>query len=187
MIRTFIAVEIDEATRKDLADEVAYLRHQAPKVRWVEPEAYHLTLKFLGGVAEPELPEIFEAMELAAAEAEPFSLEITGLGVFPNLHAPRTVWAGCGLGADALSTLAQTVESHLDAVGYPPERRPYHPHLTLGRVKQPRDGAGLADALADAARTQFGLVDVDEVVIFMSERRKSGPRYTPMQRIALAG
>lgn len=185
MIRTFLALPLDEATRAALADEIGHLRTHAPKVKWVRPESLHLTLKFLGNLPEADLPEVFEATDAAAEEVAPYSLHVEGLGCFPHPGRMRTVWAGCGAGRDETVRLAGAVEEAFEAVGYERERRAFHPHVTLGRVKVPRDAAALPDPLADGARQGYGIVDVDAVAVMMSELKRSGARYTVMHHAPL--
>lgn len=187
MIRTFIAVEIPDTVRKKLVRDIDALREHAPLVKWAKPENLHLTLRFLGDVKENDLDELFDAVSDAVAESEPFALEIRGIGAFPNWRHPRVVWAGCAEGDREASRLAGLVESACVDLGYERERRPFRAHLTLGRVKEPSHALGLYDAAKMLEDKPFGYVDVDEVVVFMSSLRRTGPVYAPMARIPLSG
>lgn len=180
MIRTFIALEINAETRDAIMDDVAVLKHDFPRIKWVGPESLHVTLKFLGDVGQRDLNDIFSAVDEAAARYEPFVVDIETLGVFPNWHAPRVVWAGCGEGVDEVVSLHKDVESSLAELGYDQEKRAFNPHVTLGRIKLPADGYGLFDATRDMLNTNYGFMDVDAVTVFMSELKRSGPVYTPM-------
>ncbi len=185
MIRTFIAVAVTPETCEELGREIAYLKACLPRIRWVLAENLHLTLKFFGNVPDKDLPEIFQAANEAAAGATAFTLDIERLGCFPDSRRPRVIWAGCGAGADQLTQLAERVEAACCRRGYARDRRRFSPHLTIGRVKQPRDAEGLSAPLEDARRTLFGSVDVAELVVCMSELKKSGAVYTPMHRAPL--
>lgn len=187
MIRTFLAVEIDEAVTHALLQEVARLKPHFPRINWVKPDNLHLTLKFIGNLPPDDLPELFAAAEQAAAEAEAFPLEVTGVSAFPDLLHPRAVFAGCGEGTAAAIALSGRIEEYVAPLGYPSEARPYHPHFTLGRVKQPADARGLAEFITADKQPVFGTIDVSEIVVFMSELKKHGARHTPMQRIPLRG
>lgn len=185
MIRTFVGIELDEATRGLLADEIAYLKHAAPAVRWVAPENLHLTLKFVGDVRERDLPELLATVSEVTAQHDPFSLRVLGLGVFPRPDRPRVLWAGCAEGSDQATRLARDLEAACARIGYPPEKRPYRPHITLGRVKNPRDADEAILRIEDGANTDFDSTDVRSAVVFMSELTKSGAEYTPMHHAML--
>ena len=187
MIRTFIAVEVPEPVREKLSREIAFMKAGAPLVKWSRPENIHLTLRFLGDVKETDLEELFEAVRESVEAVAPFALEMKGIGAFPNWRHPRVVWAGCGEGEGEATGLAAAVEEACVELGYEPERRPFRPHLTLGRVKQPADAMGLAEAVRGAENKPFGYLDVDEVVVFMSSLRRTGPVYSPMARFDLNG
>lgn len=185
MIRTFIAVPVTEEVESALVADMRILRQAAPRVRWVETCGMHLTLKFLGDVAEPDLEELFDAVREAAAELTAFAVEMSDLGVFPHWGSPRVVWAGCGEGGDDLRLLARRVEDACEDLGYPREVRPFAPHLTLGRIKLPADAHGLQSAVNTIENQNYGFLDVDEAVVYMSELRRSGPVYSPMFRAPL--
>lgn len=185
MIRTFIAVELPEEVRENLARQIGLFKNHAPLVKWSRPDNLHLTLRFLGDVKEPDLEELFDAMENAVDGIQPFALEVLGTGAFPNWRHPRVVWAGCGEGAEDAIALAEAVENACVDLGYEKEHRPFQPHLTLGRVKQPADAMGLSEAVRGLEKKEFGYVDVDAVVVFMSSLRRTGPVYSPMARFEL--
>lgn len=187
MIRTFIAAEIPPSVRDKLSRQLTAFKTSAPLVKWSHPENLHLTLRFLGDVKEDELDELFDATEDAVAAIPAFALEIRGVGAFPNWRHPRVVWAGCGEGTEDALALASAVEESCVDLGYERERRPFRPHLTLGRVKQPADAYGLAEAVMGLEGKPFGYIDIDSVVVFMSTLRRGGPVYSPMARIALGG
>lgn len=187
MIRTFIAIELSKAIREKLDREIDRCRPAAPLVKWSKPENLHMTLRFLGDVKENDLDELFEAVEEAVADQSSFALEVRGVGAFPNWRHPRVVWAGCGEGSEEAVALAEAIEGACVALGYERERRPFRPHFTLGRVKQPADARGLDDVAAASEDRQFGYLDVDAVVVFMSSLRRIGPVYSPMARFQLGG
>lgn len=187
MIRTFIAAEIPDDVRAGLSREMERLRLSAPRIKWSHPDNLHLTFRFLGDVKENDLDELFDTVGDAVASLTPFALEVKGVGAFPNWRHPRVVWAGGGEGADDAVALAEAVEDACAELGYERERRPFRPHLTLGRVKLPADGYGLRDAVAGLEEKHFGYIDIDSVEVFMSTLRRTGPVYSPMARLRLGG
>ena len=151
------------------------------------PHQFHFTLKFLGETPEERLPAAREAAERAAAGAAPFDLALEGLGAFPDAGPPRVVWAGCGEGREALAALARAVEEAFGEAGFPREPRPFSPHLTVGRVKDPRKvpGRSFRDALARESGRGFGIVPARELVLFRSDLSPAGPTYYPLVRVPL--
>jgi 2'-5' RNA ligase len=186
-MRLFIALELDEETRSELAEEIAHLAGHHPKIRWVAPENLHVTLQFLGNVEDNAVPEICAAMDEAAAVSSPFDLEIRDLGCFPRPDRPRVVWAGCGIGSEQTVRLARDLGAVLEPIGFPPEKRAFTPHVTIGRVKQPGHAQGIETLLADPQTVLFGHMDVPHMTLFMSETKREGPRYSPMYRCNLNG
>lgn len=187
MIRTFIGLELSDAVVTHLVKRVDALYRIAPQIRWVHRDALHLTLRFLGNLPAEDLREVFDAVECTAAETAPLILAIRGIGVFPDTRRTRTVWAGIHQGENELLALVDALSDTLAACGYPPERRPFHPHVTLGRVSHPRDAEPLAPYYADLESVSYGSCEISHLVVFMSELRRGGARYTPMQRVPLGG
>jgi len=184
-VRSFVAVALPDAIRAELADAVARLRAHAPRLAWVPAENLHLTLRFLGGLDPVALAAAGEAVTAVAAAAAPFEVALGGLGGFPTARAPRVVWAGVVAGGEALAALHRSLERELAARGFPPEERPYHAHVTLGRARDPRGGQALGDVLTPAAR--FGRLRVEAVHLMRSELGRGAARYAELLAARLAG
>lgn len=186
-IRAFIAVAVDEAIIARLAALQGELRRADAPVAWVRPGGMHLTLKFLGNVPEERIPAIGEAMREVAASRKPFRIGVEGTGAFPNLRRPRVIWADVREGREALIELAAAVDGALVGVGFPPEDRPFSPHLTLGRVKMPNRLEQMMALLASHAQDRFGEMLVTGMILFQSELSPQGAKYTPLRHAALGG
>ena len=152
-IRAFIALQIPQVARSVLKETIQSLGDRVPEgVRWVDPSGIHLTLKFLGNVVPTQADEVLEAMLQPAASVAPFWINLYGLqpaasvapfwinlyglGTFPNKKKPRVVWAGIQGDLDLLMELQEKLEGAMWGLGFARERRPFSPHLTLGRVKE---------------------------------------------------
>ena len=150
--------------RQRLWDAIGPVRVRGLPVKWVRPEALHLTLKFLGEVDEVNEPSLQGALGQVADEARPVSLHIEGFGVFPDYQRPRIVWVGVAPDP-ALELLQHRVEQVFAPLGFPTEARAFRPHITLGRAgrdARPRDFIGLEDALTPVTFVETVLVaDVD--------------------------
>ncbi len=185
-IRSFIAVVLGPAVRSALAEEIERLRGTGTGVAWVAPENLHVTLKFLGWVEPPRLELVDGSLDRAVTGMAPFDLSIEALGAFPTPTRPRVIWAGIADGKAELAALADRVERELSALGFAGEERAFSPHVTLGRVKEPRKNPDLGDALAMAAGRRFGTVPVDRVVLMRSDLSPRGARYTELSSHGLA-
>ncbi|RMF65796.1 MAG: RNA 2',3'-cyclic phosphodiesterase [Calditrichaeota bacterium] len=183
-IRTFIAIELPDDLRRRIAAAQAELKQTRERVGWTRPENIHLTLRFLGDVAQERIPAVADAMGNAAAGFSVFSVTVAGLGAFPNLKRPRVLWVGVQDPGGELTELARRLENALNEIGFERERRPFRPHLTLGRVKSPPSRA-FCDRLAQA-RFDPGQVRVSEIVLMKSDLRPTGAVYTPLNRVALS-
>ena len=137
-----------------------------------------MTLKFLGQVDAARLDAIAAGLRDAATGLAGFDAVVAGLGAFPSSTHPRVVWAGVAEGAPRLTDLAARVERACAALGFPPEDRPFSPHITLGRVRIPRRDARLAGLLDAAAGEAFGRVRVERLVLMESQLSPRGARYT---------
>ena len=136
-IRSFIAIELPDELKLELTRLQAKLKlGKQSSVKWVDPYAIHLTLKFLGNVAVDRVDTIIGAMQESVEGISPFDLEINELGVFPNLRRVQVVWVGMGGQIDRLRQLQQNIESNLASLGFAPESRQFTPHLTLARVRE---------------------------------------------------
>ena len=184
-IRAFIAVPVDEAILTRLLELQQQLRQTEAPVSWTRPAGMHLTVKFLGNMSEALLPSIAAALAGIAGERAPFRISVEGTGGFPNLRRPRVLWAGIEQGKDALIELATAVDAALTTHGFPPETRPYNPHLTLGRIKEPNNLARLIALLQSHAGDHFGEMIARELILFRSELSSAGARYTPLHRLTL--
>jgi len=187
-VRTFVAVELDDACCRALAGAVERLRPVAAGVRWVRPEAMHLTLKFIGEIDELAVPRAIEAMRPAADAAGPFTMAIAGLSGFPPRGTPRVIHVGVEEPDGTLTALQAAVEQALaEELGVAPEKRRWTPHITLGRVKDRRRCPRMEQIAAALPDQDFGEVRVGSFVLMQSELRPTGAVYTPLHRFALGG
>jgi 2'-5' RNA ligase len=184
-IRAFIAIAITPVMRAQLAAVQEALRAAGADVGWVRPDGIHVTLKFLGEVEVARCAAIEEALSRAVAGQAPFALHLAGVGVFPSARAPRIIWAGVMAGAEPLTAIAAEIEAAMVPLGFPPESRPFRPHLTLGRVKPPHGGESLRAGLVQCAQRDFGAVPVTECGLYRSDLTPQGAHYTRLHAAQL--
>jgi 2'-5' RNA ligase len=188
-MRLFVALDIDAAIRQRLAEFVSDLRAHAPAVRFVGPETFHVTLKFIG--ESSRLDELRRA--LGAVRAAPVALTFRDCGFFPSPQRPRVFWAGIEAGAE-LQHLAGQIDEALRPLGVTSEPGPYKPHLTLARAGsgKPRGGGGtdsglhaVRQYLIGKAAPEFGRMTAHEFILFQSMLSPGGAIYTPLAHYPL--
>ena len=188
--RLFIAIELPPQVQAVLAAARVRLDRHTLAVRWVDPASAHLTLKFLGATPPDRVERIVAATKEAARLHHFFTLSTAGLGVFPSSKAPRVVWLGLSGSLAELRDLQADIERLVAPLGYPAERRPFSPHLTLGRTAKDASptelaaiGATINASTAEAAATWR----VSTVSLMRSELGAGGARYTALARLDLGG
>jgi 2'-5' RNA ligase len=182
LLRAFIALEIPASIQQAIQQQTAGLRKSADSslVRWVPADNLHLTLKFLGDVSSTNLQFVTQMLSREADQHPSFSMEISGIGAFPNPRRPRVIWIGIHA-REVLPALYHGLETATTRLGYPPEERPFSPHLTIGRVKQtvsPADLQRIRAALKATNIGQLGKADVTAVYLMKSDLKPTGSEYS---------
>jgi len=155
----------------------------APGVRWVDPESMHLTVKFLGEVPDRRIPELCTALSRIAGRCEPFDLRVRSTGCFPPHGGVRVVWVGLEETTGRLAACQRLCEDTFAEMGFAREDRDFVPHLTLGRVKDPRQASGLRQVVASHAAFEAGTVSVNRIVLFESRLSPQGAHYVPVSHV----
>lgn len=184
-MRLFVAVNLPPALRDAVWTAAEPARRATASVRWVRPEGMHLTLKFLGEVADERLGELCHALARSAAGLRSFVLALEGGGVFPGATRPRVFWVGL-VAAPALELLQHAVEREIAPLGFPSEARPFRPHLTLGRAERRAGTAELRRAAERLSAATFqGEALIESVDLMRSTLSPRGASYDVVHRAAL--
>jgi RNA 2',3'-cyclic 3'-phosphodiesterase len=191
ILRTFIAIELNEALHVALRSVQEKLKRQTPpgSVKWVGPDGIHLTLKFLGDTPASRIHEIEAALRVACTGLEPFEFSVEGRGCFPNFHRPRVIWVAVREKSTSLTRLQAAVERTVAPLGWPTEARSFSPHLTLGRVNKGADepmAAAIGQAVERTVIEQIGLQRVTAVSLMQSDLRSTGAVYFRLLHIPLS-
>ncbi|MGC8782457.1 MAG: RNA 2',3'-cyclic phosphodiesterase [Anaerolineae bacterium] len=190
ILRTFIAIELDEPLRQALGHVQGKFKRQiaARDVRWVAIENLHLTLKFLGDTPRSRLPEVEAALRAACSAHAAFEIGFEGRGCFPNFRRPRVIWVAVRDRGQALARLQADVEKHIAPLGWPTEERGFSPHLTLGRVARGVDRdteEAIGQIVEKTVVEQIGVQRVTAVSLMQSDLRPAGPIYTRLLHVPL--
>lgn len=180
-LRCFVAVKVPLGRAQCLREAQARLRAAEGNWKWVDPESFHLTLKFLGNVERSAIADLWASVSDALRGTQRFKMEFRGLGVFPNPRSPRVAWAGIEAGAAELRELAAKVEEACSAHGFDRERRPFKAHLTLGRARRPDGNPDLASVVQDMTDAHMGEAGVDRVLLMKSTLTPKGALYDVLE------
>ncbi|HSB90951.1 MAG TPA: RNA 2',3'-cyclic phosphodiesterase [Anaerolineales bacterium] len=183
MIRSFIAIDLTPDVRRGLGAAQQKLRAalEDEPIRWVRPEGIHLTLKFLGDQPPDRIERIGDVLSQWAQGGSPLDLEIGSAGAFPDMARPRVLWVGVHEPSGRLVEWVDRLEKGLEGLGIRKEDRPFHPHLTLARVKErltPRGLETLRGHLESLKGERIGEQRAEAATLFRSDLRPSGAVYT---------
>lgn len=184
MIRAFIAVDLDDPVIEKVCNVVEILKPRITGIRWLRKENLHLTLKFLGNIAESQVEPITAALRHPLGLFSPCTISAKGLGVFPDFRRPKILWVG--LTGDQLVQLAAEIESALMPIGFTPENRAFTPHLTIGRWREgSRPAKNLRQEIDSLNDFEFGACAVRQIVLFQSVLKPEGASYSELRTIQL--
>jgi 2'-5' RNA ligase len=187
-MRLFVAVDLDDSARRAAEETAEALRRAigpALPARWIPARNMHLTVRFIGHVADDRAPAVLAALAPALPIA-PFDIEFGGCGAFPPRGAPRVIWIGLAQGLPSLSAMHDELDRRLAPLGFSAEQRAFSAHLTLARVTSARGAssaivrAAFRDAIVSPARWR-----VDRATIFQSHLSPRGPRYEAVGHVVL--
>ena len=180
-IRSFLAFELPSEIREQIAKISRELQQSSLPVRWVKTENIHLTIIFLGSVSEDTIDDIKEKSGAVVERFSAIKIRLNGIGVFPNWRRPRVFWVGLDGEIESLSNLRNELQTELKALGFKPEKRPFRPHLTLGRFKssleRDEELKWILDRFHDTNSNPHYL---NELILFKSDLKPGGPVYTKM-------
>ena len=181
--RLFVGVRVSVQTANALAAAAETLHRRAKDarldVKWVAPANYHVTLKFLGWTREDAVGAVRDALVEAAAGVQPLKFRTARLGAFPSLDKASVLWAG--VDERALDDVAARVEQAMIGVGFAAETRPFHAHVTLGRLRETRP---VREVVLPLSEQMFSDSRIDGVTLFESETKSSGSVYRELHRVS---
>lgn len=184
-VRLFCGVPVSMETVRSLTDAASAMRERALaaglKVKWVAPAGYHITLKFLGWSRPEAVEAVRDRVERELRGAGAFRFAVRGTGAFPKPERARVLWAGVSDPDGRIADLAARIDRAAEELGYEPERRAFHPHVTLARIRAPGD----ASEILAAGDGEHGETDVSAVVLYESVLKPKGSEYLERVRWSL--
>ena len=181
--RLFIAIELPAEVRHKIKQHIDGIRRELPDARasWTREENLHLTLKFFGDIPVERVEAVSAALRAAANQIPPFEMEISACGAFPTNGKPNVLWIGINDPSNSLHKLHESLETECAKAGFDSDRRPFHPHLTIARIRNPRHAGSLANLHHESVFDSL-LVEAGNVCLFRSELSGQGSRYTIVAR-----
>lgn len=181
VLRLFVAVEVPDDVKRSVATAIARWRPTFAEARWIPPENWHITLKFLGATLRELLPWVERTVGAVASSHAPAEAQLANLGAFPTADRAHVLWVGVDEPQDRLAALVSDLEAAL-AGEFPVEARPFHPHLTVARSESPiRLPGRFAEILVSS-----GPFTIDRLVLFRSLLQRPDPRYEPLRLFPLS-
>ena len=182
VIRAFIAIDLPSEVLQCLEDVEKQLKQSLGgiSVRWVPVENIHLTLKFLGDVSESNIDMLTDILQSTVSSVKQFELSVGGLGAYPKPHRPRVIWVGVEAPPELMSA-QRSIESEMAHLGYARDKRPFNPHLTLGRVSRHssnKDVRKIAEVLSSQTIGYIGSARVTAFHLYRSDLKPSGAVYS---------
>jgi RNA 2',3'-cyclic 3'-phosphodiesterase len=184
-LRSFIAFDLES---EQVLNKLAFVQKQLVEtgadVRAVAPQNIHLTIRFLGNISPPMVDKVHDAMK--NVKFTPFIIQIKGLGVFPSPNYPRVVWAAMIDGVDQLKSIFNQLEPQIRALGFEADAHGFSPHLTIARVKSPKNKQNLVEFVTRKADYELGTIKAEYLRLKRSQLSPKGPTYTTQREVCPA-
>jgi len=185
-IRAFLAIEPPENILQEISRLQENLKREiSGRLSWTRPQGQHLTLKFFGDISRDDIYSISTAVQKRVVAEQKLNLKIEKLGVFPDTRRPRVLWCGITGDVERLINLQKKLDSDFATIGFPAEDRSFKAHLTLARIKDPRDITGMSEALKKYDSFKAGEFTADKLFLFQSNLSPQGAVYTKLAEFAL--
>jgi RNA 2',3'-cyclic 3'-phosphodiesterase len=186
IIRTFVCIDIPESIKVRIEKLQHDLRHIDAQISWVKPTNIHLTLKFLGDVPKANIPMVNTAVTHATGCCSPFQVTVGSAGCFPSSRNPSILWIGISRVSEDLLKLRDAIEEQLAQQDFKRETKKFTPHLTIARIRNPRNAGQVADAFMTCGFADESF-QAGEIIVMASHLSPQGSIYTPQAVIPLKG
>lgn len=179
MKRLFIAIKIHPSVKfTRILNQISLsLKHE--RIKWVEPDNMHLTLKFFGETDENRIPDITKALQAAVSVSRPFIISIVNTGIFGSRYDPKVIWFGIKKNTE-LDLIATNLFAELQKHGWQPDRQNFVPHLTIGRIRELNNKPLFQRIIGNYNSIEIQEEHVTEIVLYESILRRVGPEYVNM-------
>jgi 2'-5' RNA ligase len=184
-MRAFIAIELSPEIKDSLARIQTHLKYSGADIKWIDTGNIHLTLKFLGDITGEKCEKIKSVLDEITKNTKSFEISIKGIGAFPNINYPRVIWIGLDKGVIESKALSEKIEEETLKAGAQKEARPFAPHLTIGRVRSPKNKEDLKEKIGACQIPITKPHLVSSILLFESKLSPKGPTYTKLHESKL--
>jgi len=184
-MRTFIALDLTEETKQELTRLQSGLKKSQADVKWVNPQNIHLTLKFLGEISEQQVNQVKEVLDRISSQFKPYEITLSGIGAFPKVENPRVIWVGIESGKNETKKIAEILSVELEKAGFQKEDREFKSHLTVGRVRSPKNKDNLKTAIQSISFSPQAKIPIDYITLYQSTLTPQGPIYIPLHKTSI--
>ena len=185
-MRAFIAVELPAEIRNGLARLQSQLAQARADLKWTEEANLHITMRFLGEITDEQRQAVEAVLQGVAAQVNAIPVQLTGVGAFPSMASPRVLWVGVGEGQQTLHTIAEAIERGVVSLGLPKDDHPFTAHVTLGRVRSPKNRTQLVATVQHVTWTPPAPFVATHLTLFHSTLTSSGASYTLLAKCPFA-
>jgi 2'-5' RNA ligase len=187
-IRSFLAFELPPYIKKNVAQVSGEIQKSGLNVRWIKVDNIHLTVVFMGNMDSEVLKAIGDDMMKVCARYGAFHISLNGMGFFPNRRRPRVIWLGLDGDLERMSHFRDDLQKQVIPFGVKEEKRPFKPHLTLGRFRKSRQTEiQLDEFLMKYGDLKSPVCPLDELILFKSDLKPGGALYTKLASWPLSG
>ncbi|MEA1993253.1 MAG: RNA 2',3'-cyclic phosphodiesterase [Euryarchaeota archaeon] len=183
-MRSFVAVDLDESLRSKILDLQSRIGGKHMRIKFVEPENLHFTLKFLGDVEKRKIDEIYKTLKRDVKGQAPFEISLKGLGAFPSFSYSKVLWVGTENKNNPMTVIANKLNNDLTSLGFKKGKK-FMPHLTIARIKGAKNKEKFLQILDGLKNETIGRMTVDTVVIKKSDLTPQGPIYSNLKEVQL--
>ena len=180
-MRVFIGLKLSDPMKRGLLKAKKAIDDTGAGISWVSNENLHITIKFLGDIYESFIPNLSDMLSDVAINQSSFDIELGQLGAFPSIDLPRVIWAGVSKNNDKVVSLAKEVFNGCSVIGIPNDNLPFTAHITIGRVRYPKDKKVLAQTINSFKPEKLSSV-VNSLILYKSELTEEGPFYTELAK-----
>jgi len=180
-LRVFIAIDFAEDVKNKILELINHTEQNLGKIKWVKKDNIHITLKFLGYVHQDKIKDISCKLKKIASNIRPFKISLSDIGIFPNNRYPKIIWIGISDIDEKLEILSSKLNIELQTLDFKKEERKFHPHITIGRVKNIKDKIAFADYLRDV-EFHSKTININEIFLYKSTLTAKGPIYSVISK-----
>ena len=184
-MRTFIALPLNEKLRQSLSALQSELKTVSTGIRWVTPQNIHLTLLFLGDISEDMVIPLSKTLDMVGNDNAPYAIDVSGIGFFGKARSPRVIWAGLHGELHHITVMQEQIVAAVQAVGCQYDKKPFKPHLTIGRVRSASQVKDLVAAIDSKKNIPLGTLDIQCVLLMKSDLTPQGPVHSVLHKSSL--